>query len=313
MKIVVAGVNGFVGHHVAQALRATGHEIVGIGREPSVTKDLDGLLSSYTVCDLADPAAVAGLDLDDARAVINLAGFAKVGVNEDERELYRTINCAVHQNLAEAIKQRFPDVRMVSVSSGAVYAPDQDMPLTEDSRLQDPDKAGVYAASKLYMEEVLKPYQQAGLPIIIARPFNHSGPGQQPGFLIPDLTSKLSQATGDDTITCGNLTTKRDYTHVFDVAQAYVRLATAETLTHDIYNIASGKSVAGTNIFRLIQESLGKQDIGCTTDPALQRRNDPPELYGSYERLKADTGWEPILPIEDIIKDFVAWYRESQV
>jgi GDP-4-dehydro-6-deoxy-D-mannose reductase len=307
MTIIVAGINGFVGQYVAEALESAGHEVIGIGREPAVTAKLTDLVSSYVVCDLANADAVMQLQLPKATAIINLAGFAKVGVGENDRAVYETVNVGVHKNLAEYIKAKAPDLRMISVSSGAVYDPHQAMPLMETSKTVDVETAGVYPASKLKMETALEPYQQQGLGIIIARPFNHSGPGQQNGFLIPDLAQKIAATNDGDVVTCGNLETKRDYTHVRDVARAYTLLATSPDVKEPLYNICSGRSVAGTEIFTLLKDALGKPGIDFKIDPALKRPNDPAELFGSYDLLKRDTGWQPELGVKDIIADFAAW------
>jgi GDP-4-dehydro-6-deoxy-D-mannose reductase len=312
MSIIVAGINGFVGHHVVEALKRHGQDIIGLGREPEATADVMAAVQEYVVCDLADETAVAALDLAGVSSIINVAGFAKVGVSDTERDAYRTVNVNVHRHLAERIKREYPGLRMISVSSGAVYAPDQPMPLSEESRILGPDDAPVYAASKLYMEEALRPYQIAGLDIVITRPFNHSGPGQQPGFLIPDLARKLQDAPADKpVIPCGNLHTRRDYSHVSDVAEAYVRLATAPSLPNKLYNIASGRSVEGTEIFKLLAAALGKPDATFKVDPSLARADDPAELYGSSARLQADTGWQPARSIEDTVRDYAEWLKQQ--
>ena len=309
--IAIAGINGFAGHHVANAAVNSGHNVIGISREQDISPMLRDIVMSYVSCDLADASAVGSLNILGYDSIINLAGFAKVGVSENERADYLRVNAAVHTNLANVLVFNGHNTRMISVSSGAVYSPAQAMPLTEQSKIVAPNAAGVYAASKLHMEEELQNYIIKGANIIIARPFNHSGPGQQPGFLIPDLALRIQSAQPESEILCGNLTTKRDYTHVDDVARAYVLLATAAKLSSRLYNICSGTSTKGTRVFELLTHNLNKSGVLCRVDPDLQRLNDPSELYGSFELLHDDKGWKPSKKIDQIIRDYATWLKDS--
>lgn len=308
-KVLVTGVNGFVGHHVAHELRDRGVEVVGIGNQPSLEENLSGVVGDYVSCDLTSPEGVAQIDLRVVDAIINLAGFAKVGESRGQGELYNRVNVGVHTVLYEECLRQGVTPRIVAVSTGAVYDPEQPMPITEESVLIPDDLTNEYVVSKKLTERAVAKFKDRGLRCIIARPFNHTGPGQLPGFLLPDLYEQVqeSQASGSP-MKVGNLETKRDFTDVRDVAKAYVDLALCDDgdIKHDVYNICSGRSVQGKEILRLLAEACGIADLKTEIDPARLRPNDVMDIYGSHDQLTADTGWNPTFSIEQTIRDFVS-------
>lgn len=315
MSVLVAGVNGFVGHHVARTLHDQNEQVLGVNLERELSPELIGIVGQYESCDLTDSQAVSRLDLSDVTAIINLAGFAAVGSSTGKSELYDKVNVGVHTTLYEACLAQNVSPRIIAVSTGAVYDSSQPMPQTEDSRLINASDTNPYVASKLHMEAAVRELREdRGIDCIIARPFNHTGPGQGPGFLLPDLAVQLSDALASGTtMKVGNLDAKRDFTDVRDVARAYVLLATCEraSLRHSVYNICSGKSIAGQYLFNLLAKNWGTPGITTEVDPKKLREKEVMDLYGSYERLNDDTGWQPEIPIEQTIADFVAWKRRT--
>ena len=230
--------------------------------------------------------------------------------DESERKLYLDTNCLVQVNFARYIYEKNFTCRLVAVSSGAVYDSNQSMPLTERSKLSIVDESSVYASSKLAMEQSLAQYSSND--IVIARPFNHSGPGQENGFLIPDLTTIILNSDNGQNVLTGNLSTRRDFTHVSDVAEAYMKLATSNSLKHRAYNICSGNPISGIDIFTKLMNMLDKNGLIIQEDPGLVRAFDPKTLVGSYERLLSDTGWRPLNSIDNILSDYVEWRLGSK-
>lgn len=304
-KVFVTGINGFVGHHLAVELARQGHQVIGSGTEPSLSPALQSFTAEYYGnSDLTDPQAVAKLPLDKADAVINLAGLAQVGASEGQTEKYQRINVAVHTVLADRVAELDrKEVRIIAVSTGAVYDNHQPMPLSEDGQLIS-SKGSPYALSKIAMEQALKSYSENGLDIIIVRPFNHIGPGQLGGFLVPDLTS---QVLDSNRLLVGDLTTERDYTDVRDVVRAYALLATLPKLDHSLYNICSGKSISGQVMLNEIIKASGKdpESITVKVDQTRLRPNDPKKVVGDSSRLYEDTGWQPTIPLNQTITDVV--------
>ncbi len=304
MKVLVTGVNGFVGKHLVRELVNRGDKVVGIGREASPAPEIKELLDGYQACDLMDKEAVAKLPLEGIDGVISLAGLARVGDSFSDPGKYEAVNVGVLTNLLQVLVDKNLKPRVIAVSTSTLYDPAEPLPLTEESKLAK--DASPYAISKLLMEQAVGDFRAKGLDIIIVRPFNHIGPGQEEGFLVPDLFAKLqvAKATGRP-IKVGNLSSKRDYTDVRDVVLAYADLAHAKELKHDIYNICSGKSVAGQEILDQFLNLMGVS-VKVEADPALMRPNDNPDLFGSFKRLHSETGWQPEISLEKTLKDFVA-------
>lgn len=309
-KILVTGVNGFVGPHMVRELKRADIFASGVGREAQPPKELEGVLDEYISCDLADVEATMSLPLKQFSAVISLAGLANVAESFREAELYEKVNVAILDNLISAISQKSPTTRLVAVSTGGVYDSHQPMPLHEDSKLVDKNKTSPYVKSKLHMEEIAQRGVETGVDCLIARPFNHTGPGQKPSFLVPSLCSKIIDAVRTkEPVTVGNLATRRDFTDVRDVVHAYRLLATLpkDKLTSHTYNICSGESKSGQEIVDIITGIIpGAKDVQLEVDQSLIRDTDPVELVGSSKLLQTDTGWAPEIPLDKTIQDLVS-------
>lgn len=299
-QIVVVGVNGFVGKHLAREISSQGHKVIGVGMDADVSTDIDSVVHKYVQCDFTKPESIARLDLDNVDAIINLAGLTNVGNSFSEAEAYIKVNVIVHTNIAEYIRSIDKKVRIVAVSTGAVYNSSQPMPLNENSELTT--NGSPYAMSKIAMENALQEYIDSGSDIIIARPFNHIGPGQLKGFLVPDLSEQVQSS---DELTVGNLETERDYTDVRDVVKAYVKLALLQDPQHRLYNICSGKSVKGSAILEIIKDKLGKNNLKISVDPSRIRSSDPPLFIGDSSRLGSETGWAPTIELDQTIQDYL--------
>lgn len=307
--VLVTGVNGFVGPHLVRELHKHGHQVIGSGHRPKVAPEIGTLLVNYVACDLLDRKQVDKLPFGDVDAVINLAGLASVGPSFDRPEEYKTTNDGVLASVGEALKKFAPYARLIAVSTGAVYDVDQPKPFTEDSQLLG-EKGSPYAISKIMMEQTASDLREAGLDCVVVRPFNHIGPGQKDDFIAPDLYNKLiASQTAEGIVTVGDLTTKRDYTDVRDVARAYRELAFATSLLHNVYNVCSGKSRSGEEVLDMLLKATGLAgQVEVQVDPAVSKRpkgQDPSDLYGDASRLRNETGWSPTIPFEQTIQDFV--------
>lgn len=304
-NILVTGVSGFVGKHLVRELRNRGHSVWGVGLSPKAHPDVSHLLSGYSACDLTDRKQVDAIPLESLESIISLAGLAQVGPSFSNPDKYKRINVKVFSVLAERVLREKIPIKMLAISTGALYRPDQPLPITENSLLAT--KGSPYAQSKILMERKARELRKAGLKCIIARPFNHIGPGQEKGFLVPDLYEKITAAiNAGNPLTVGNLKTRRDYTDVRDVARAYADLIDRPKLKYDTYNVCSGRSVIGEEVLSLLADACKAAGrLRIEVDSSLIRPKDPPELYGSHERVTAETGWKPRIDLATTISDFV--------
>lgn len=296
-RIAISGVNGFVGHHLAQALHSEGMYIIGIGTDLNLSKNLNGIVDEYYAQDLIEQWP----DTGSVKAVIHLAGLAAVGPSFENPQKYINSNSTMVTNLCEYYLGHEYSPRIVLVSSGAIYSSDQPMPITERSEV---GFNSPYAVSKILNENQAAYYRSRGLNCIVARPFNHIGPGQKTGFILPDFYERISM-TKESTISVGNIATRRDYTDVRDIVKAYSLLSLAPALDDVVYNICSGHSLAGTDILNKLKSVMNRTDITFEIDPALVRPTDIPEIVGDSSRLQNELGWQPHYTIDETIRDFV--------
>lgn len=303
-EIIITGINGFVGEHLARNIKQLGYTVRGIGRDNEANEKVSGIIDSYESVNLLDRTSVEGTNFSAAKAIIHLAGLASVGESFDKPELYRTGNAAMTGNILEVSAAQGFTGRTLVVSTGGLYDPNQPLPLSEESKIA---LTSPYAEGKVKAEEVTRQHIALGSKAVIVRPFNHIGPGQGNGFLLPDLYQSLLTAkeNNSSTISVGNLSTRRDYTDVRDIVSAYTLLALAPSLNHDLYNICSGASLSGNDILALLQDATGTTEITTETDPSRIRPTDPQELVGDSSRLQHELGWKPILSLDQTVKDFV--------
>lgn len=302
--IVITGVNGFVGEHLARHLKSEGFYVHGVGREDALSEHVAALIDSYEIADLMDGPSTDSLTFGNAAAIIHLAGLASVAESFKHPELYENGNATITDNLlSSAVRQGFTG-RIVVISTGALYDPTQPMPINEESAVIENSP---YAIGKMRAEAVARRHKETGLDVVIVRPFNHIGPHQVPGFLLPDLYAQLkeAQANNSTSVKVGNISTSRDYTDVRDVVIAYTLLATAPALGHDIYNVASGKSHSGKEIFETLKAVINIDNIEAEIDPDKIRPTDIKDIVGDASRIKDELGWTPSIPLETTIRDFV--------
>lgn len=296
MRLAITGVDGFVGRHVAATAAERGHEVVGISRSGGA--DVPGV-AEFVTGDLTN----AWPRVPEVDAIIHLAGLAAVGPSFDEPLRYLDANVAMVVHLCDALLSEGSRARVVTASTGALYAP-SDSPIDESAA---PSFSSPYAVSKAAVENMLTYYGGRGVDSVIARPFNHIGPGQGPGFLVPDLLGRLRDLPEGQPLQVGNLDAERDYTDVRDVALAYLQLAEAPAPAHRLYNIASGKSRSGHEVLATICDALGRPvpPIEVTSS----RPVDVPRVVGDASRIRRDVGWEPRYSFAQSIADAAASHR----
>jgi GDP-4-dehydro-6-deoxy-D-mannose reductase len=304
MEVLVTGSDGFAGRHLVSELLNNNINVVGtaIAAIPNVE---DTETYKTIVCNLTDKNDVSKINLANTTAVIHLAALSSNASSFDEADKFISLNGAMTINLLETAVKQGSKARFVVISSGAVYDPAQPMPINEKGKTL---ASSPYVISKLLTENICDYYRQLGLDIVIVRPFNHIGPGQLRGFLLPDLAHEVAEATKTNSpLSIGNLKTRRDYSDVRDVVRAYRLLATTPSLKHSLYNICSGKSVQGEEILNLVVKSLGlKTPPKTIVDPTKLRSTDAEDIYGDNSLLKEDTGWSPKLTIEQSVQDFIS-------
>ena len=290
MRALVTGSLGFAGTHLCAHLRASGDDVIGADRDDA---------------DLTEPDAADRLfRAHEPEVVYHLAGAADVARSWRDPVGTWAANATATLYLLEAARAHGVR-RVLVVSSADVYGTveEHELPLTEDSPLRP---TSPYAASKLAAEQLARQaWLGHGLETIRVRAFNHIGPGQSPNFVAPALAMAIAhnELTGGTEIPTGNLTPRRDFTDVRDVARAYRRLM-SDGVPGDVYCVCSGRAIA---IQELADRLLAMTDapMELVTDPSRHRPVDIPVLRGDSSKLQAATGWEPHHDIDDTLRDLL--------
>jgi GDP-4-dehydro-6-deoxy-D-mannose reductase len=305
-KVIVTGSNGFVGQHLVKELAEHGITVVGVGGHQGA-KEKSPHVESYLELDLTKPEEAARIDFQGVDGVIHLAGLAAVGPSFDDPMLYFNVNVGIEVNLFETALAQKVSPRFLIVSSGSLYDSKAPLPLAEESPVEP---SSPYAVSKIGQEQMAHYYHGRGFESLVVRPFNHIGPGQGPGFLVPDLAMQIVAAEkgGPQEVLVGNLDAQRDYTDVRDIVRAY-RLLLDKGRAGEVYNLCSGQARSGHEILKgLLDLTDCKPEV--KQDPARMRPADNPLIYGSRQKLTDDTGWQPAIPIETTLADVIADWRQ---
>ena len=310
MTVLVTGAGGFVGSHLIARLRRD-HAAASIAawhRPGGDTTRLAGGVE-WAPVDLLDRKAVV-----DAVArvrpsqIYHLAGWAHPGQSwQNTLETYQGNVLATH-HLLTATRAAVPAARVLLACSAMVYAP-QEHPLTE----RDPmGPASPYATSKLAQELLGRHEWSAhGVAALIARSFNHTGPGQDPSYVAPAIARQIARIEAglqEPVLRMGNLEPKRDLSDVRDVVEAYVAMM-AKATPGQPYNVCSGR---GLSIRSLVDAfvSHARTPVSVVQDESLFRPNDVPMLVGDHQQLTADTGWMPTFTVEHTVLDLLEHWRE---
>ena len=296
MKVLVTGATGFVGRWLTIELENEGHAVVAA--PPRATFDITHAAA------VRDWVAVGRPD-----AIVHLAGVSfGPDARRDPEGAFRVnvLGTAVVLDAARRVPR--PPVVLVSGSSEVYGSPDPgDLPLTETAPTLP---ANAYGLSKLAQEGVaLAAARSAGVPVIVTRSFNHTGPGQRPEFVIPALArGVVAMKRGvEPIIRVGNVDVRRDFLDVRDVVRAY-RLLIEEVAAGRlgeagvVVNVASGESVPIRCIIERLCSIAGCQ-LRISIDASLVRADDPPDIRGDASLLGRLTGWARRIPLDQTLAD----------
>ena len=276
MKILLTGAAGFTGFFFKLAAEAAGHQVLVLQ------------------ANLTDKVTVVADVLQAAPdAVVHLAAISFVG-HADETAFY-SVNVVGTMNLLSALAALSTKPRCVLLASSAnIYGNCDASPITE---LQPPVPVHHYAMSKLAMEHMAMTYLDR-LSIVISRPFNYTGPGQAPQFLIPKLVSHFARKA--ERIELGNLHVEREFNDVRMVCDVYLRLLD-KGVPGQAYNVCSGQPYTLQHVISTLEQITGHH-MAVEVNPAFVRANEVHRLCGSPAKLLACTGPVPTPTLEETLR-----------
>lgn len=277
-RVLITGATGFTGHLLAERLRQNRREVIAFshGVDDEEVHNVD-LRDSHGL--------TRALSQTRPSAIVHLAGIAAT-THGDIDEIY-SANVIGTANLFAALAAAKVEPQIVIVASSAqVYAAQSgDTPLTEESPLAPQSH---YAVSKRAAEDIARIYASR-FPVIVTRPFNYTGPGQSPSFLVPKIVQHYAEAKS--ILRLGNLDLFRDFSDVRRVVEAYYRLV-SDAIEPDVFNICSGRAVHLSDILKMMDEISG-HTVEVLTDSSLFRHDEPHVIVGSPSRLESLVGALP--------------------
>jgi len=298
MRVLVTGADGFVGKHLCRHLRENGDDVVEAHGPQAEGAGVPGLTIDITQQD----SVLACVSEAKPEAVIHLAGQSSVARSHQDPARSFTVNALGAVHLLLAIKAAAPQARTLWVGSGEMYGAVAPGRLaTEETPLLP---LSPYAAAKCAAEVAAFQFARGyKLDVLCTRPFNHLGPGQDPGFVVPSFAAQLGRikaGQAEPLLRVGDLSPVRDFSHVRDVVAAY-RLLLHRGHSGSAYNVCSGQ---GRTIRSLLDEMLTLSGVEARVevDPSKLRPAEIPSLVGDPSRLRG-LGWEPRLSVSAALRE----------
>jgi GDP-4-dehydro-6-deoxy-D-mannose reductase len=305
-RLLVTGADGFVGRWLVRRARADGHRVVAAivpGAAPPPEWSAAETLPPVDVvhADFRERQDIERLAQLRPGAVIHLAAIASGSEARANPDAANVVNGGMTAFFGDVLSKNGAP-RVLFVSTGEVYGPDHADPIPETA---PPNPRSPYAISKAGGEAVQSFWADAALPVLIARAFPHTGPGQTTTYVLPALAARLKEAkrTGATAIRTGNLAAIRDFLDVRDVVRAYLLLLD-QGVPGEIYNVASGVGHRLADCFAMLADLVGVA-AHAVEDAALLRPGDIPVLIGDATKLRNATGWSPQISFKRTLQDLV--------
>jgi len=320
-RVLITGVTGFVGSHMADYVLAMGGEFQLYGlrrwhhsRMRNVQHMLDAI--NWVDCDLTDPIAVRNV-IDQVRPdkIFHFAAESFVSPSWQHPTHYMNANYQGTVNILDALHQFRLSTRILIPGSGEEYGKieESELPITEQTILRP---VNPYAVSKIAQDLIGYVYNQSfGTNVIRTRAFNHEGPRRDKVFGIPWYAFQIARIEAGfkpNVVRVGHLDDLRNFTHVQDIVRAYW-LAMEKCKPGEMYLIGS-ESLDHLHTFKEALERLiemsNVRGISYEEDPELVRPTNVPRLIGDVSKFRDLTGWDPEIPFQQILSDTLGYWRK---
>ncbi len=316
-RVLISGVTGFVGSHLAEFCLDKGCLVFGTGRRRSPLTNVQALLTNKRF-------KLMEMELDDARSissainsarpdmVFHLAAQSFVPTSFQSPHYTLKVNILGTLTLLESLREwsrgASPMIQIAGSSEeyGLVYQ--EECPIVETQALRP---LSPYGVSKVACDLLGAQYARSyGMQIVRTRAFNHEGARRGKEFVTSNFAYQavLAAARKLSELKVGNLDAVRDFSHVKDVVRAYW-LALEKGEPGEVYNICSGKGTTIHQVIDILSCIVGRQ-LPFSLDRQRLRPSDVPYLVGDCTKFRQQTGWEPELTFEDAMRDLVVYWRE---
>lgn len=319
MKVLITGIGGFAGSHLADyVVSHSKAKVFGILRDMEKDDNLRQVSDNVelSTCEISDFQSVFKVIKETQPDIIfHVAGQAFVPSSfEHAAETFKT-NVIGTINIFEAVKASEISPRIIVVTSGEVYGETFGLPAlhTEQSI---PQPVNPYAASKTSVDYVAQTYKKyEGLNIVIARPFNHTGPRQRPNFVCSSLAKQIvtiQKTKSPKLLRVGNIKARRDFTDVRDIVRGYWMLSQIDNKNNFIFNLCSGKIFSIEEIIKLYEEILGEK-FELHVEPKRLRGYDIQLLAGNANAIDHSIGWKAEISLKQTLTDLLEYWNHKEL
>jgi GDP-4-dehydro-6-deoxy-D-mannose reductase len=316
MRVIITGIAGFVGSHLAEFLLTKKDiKVYGIDRWLSRLDNIYHIKDKIELieCDLTDPFSTnSHIEKIKPDLIFHLAAQSFVPTSWNAPHDTLTTNIMGELNIFEAVRKSGLKTKIqIACSSeeyGMVYK--NEVPIKETNPLRP---LSPYAVSKVGQDLLGYQYHQSyGMFIVRTRGFNHTGPRRGENFVSSNFAKQIAlieKGKQKPVIEVGNLNAIRDFTDVRDMIRGYW-LSLQKGKAGEVYNIATGRGVAIKEMLNMLLSFTDKK-IVVKKDPARLRPSDVKILIGDSSKFKKQTGWKPEIPLEKTLEDLLNYWREK--
>lgn len=314
-KVLVTGADGFIGSHLVEKLLDEGCQVKAFcyynsfnswGWLDSFPREKLDQIEVFTG-DIRDPngvrTAMQGIDV-----VFHLAALIAIPFSYHSPDSYIDTNVKGTLNIVQAAKDLGTE-RVLVTSTSEVYGTAQFVPITEQHPRQPQSP---YSGSKIGADCIAESfYRSFGTPITIVRPFNTYGPRQSARAVIPTIITQL--LSGKEEIKMGDLRPTRDLLYVKDTAAGFVAIAQSDELIGQDCNIATQSEISVADLAKeLIRQINPNAKIVTEEERMRPEKSEVFRLFGSNEKLKSLTDWQPRYDLAGGLQETVEWFRDPQ-
>ena len=314
MKVLITGITGFVGSHLAEYLLSKDVEVWGTKRWRSKLDNIATIVNDLNLidCDIKDSSSVDYIIKQiKPDKIFHLAAQSYVPTSWNAPAETLSTNIMGQLNILEACRRAVinPVIQIACSSEEYGLVKPNEVPISELNYLRP---LSPYGVSKVGQDLLGYQYAQSyGMNIIRTRAFNHTGPRRGDVFVESNFAKQIAmieKKKQEPIIYVGNLEAQRDYTDVRDMVNAYW-LATEKCEPGEVYNICSGKTWTIKSVLDLLL-SYTTEEVTIEQDSKRLRPSDVEILLGNNVKFMQATNWQPVIKFEQTLLDLLNYWRE---
>lgn len=310
-RVLVTGGDGFIGSHLVERLVEAGADVTALALYNSFNdwgwlEEIDGRQAVRVVTgDVRDSHFCDGL-LEGIDVVFHLAALIPIPYSYAAPDSFVDVNVKGTLNICHAARRQGVS-RLIHTSTSEVYGTAKYVPMDEAHPLHPQSP---YAATKVGADAIaLSFFHSFELPVVVARPFNTYGPRQSARAIIPTIISQL--AAGDGEVKLGNLDATRDFTFVDDTCRGLLAIGAMDGGLGEVYHIGSDTEISVGALCAKIAQLMGRA-AKVVQEPIRMRpyMSEVRQLRCSYQKLKAASGYEPTVDLDEGLRRTIAWLQQ---